>query len=179
MDNEPLMLYKLMILYMLNSVDFPLTNSQISQFMLEKGYTSYFNIQQAIADMLDTRLIIANQIYNTSYYHLTHAGRDTLQSFRHRVSAEIQAEIDEYISEHRYHFRNENEITADYVKVGDKNYSVVCEVRGGRELISNITMNVTSEDMAIAICDNWPEHYEEIYGYLVQKLMIREGRKNK
>ena len=40
-------LYKLIILYMLNQVDFPLTNSQISEFILDKGYTTYFKLQQA------------------------------------------------------------------------------------------------------------------------------------
>ena len=35
-------LYKLIILYMLNKVDFPLTNSQISEFILDEGYTTYF-----------------------------------------------------------------------------------------------------------------------------------------
>ncbi len=34
-------LYKLIILYMLNKVDF-LTNSQISEFILDEGYTTYF-----------------------------------------------------------------------------------------------------------------------------------------
>ena len=32
-------LYKLIVLYMLDNLDFPLTNSQISEFVLEKGYT--------------------------------------------------------------------------------------------------------------------------------------------
>ena len=36
-------LYKLIILYMLNKVDFPLTNSQISEFILDEGYTTYLN----------------------------------------------------------------------------------------------------------------------------------------
>ena len=35
MTNEALKLYKLIILYMLNRVDFPMTNSQISKFILE------------------------------------------------------------------------------------------------------------------------------------------------
>lgn len=39
MNQDTLMLYKLMVLYMLNKVDFPLTNSQISEFILDKGYT--------------------------------------------------------------------------------------------------------------------------------------------
>ena len=39
---EAFTLYKLIILYMLDKVDFPLTNSQISEFVLDKGYTDYF-----------------------------------------------------------------------------------------------------------------------------------------
>ena len=35
--SETFTLYKLIILYMLNKVDFPLTTSQISEFVLDKG----------------------------------------------------------------------------------------------------------------------------------------------
>ena len=38
-------LYKLIIMHMLNKVEFPLTNSQISQFSLENEYTNYFTVQ--------------------------------------------------------------------------------------------------------------------------------------
>ena len=38
--SEPLTLYKLIVLYIVDKVDFPLTNSQISSFILDKGYTS-------------------------------------------------------------------------------------------------------------------------------------------
>ena len=38
---ELLRLYKLIVLFMLSKVDFPLSNSQISDFMLNKEYTTY------------------------------------------------------------------------------------------------------------------------------------------
>ena len=44
--DKPLKLYKLIILYILNRVDFPLTNAQISEFILEEGYTTYFKLQR-------------------------------------------------------------------------------------------------------------------------------------
>ena len=40
--NETLTLYKLMILYLLKKVDFPLATTQISDFMLGMEYTNYF-----------------------------------------------------------------------------------------------------------------------------------------
>ena len=45
MEQEQLTLYKLMILYLIEKVDFPLSNSQISEFILDKGYTNYFTVQ--------------------------------------------------------------------------------------------------------------------------------------
>ena len=35
---ETFTLYKLIVLYMLDRVDFPLTTSQISELILDKGY---------------------------------------------------------------------------------------------------------------------------------------------
>ena len=49
--SETFTLYKLIILYMLNKVDFPLTTSQISEFVLDKGYTTYFKLQEAISEL--------------------------------------------------------------------------------------------------------------------------------
>ena len=40
MNTDSIVLYKLIILYMLDRVDFTLTNSQISDFVLTKGYTN-------------------------------------------------------------------------------------------------------------------------------------------
>ena len=40
---EPMTLYKLMNLYMLHQVNFPLTNAQLSNFFLDREYTTYFH----------------------------------------------------------------------------------------------------------------------------------------
>ena len=56
---EPFTLYKLIILYMLDRVDFPLTNSQISSFLLDRGYTNYFTLQQAFSELEEANLASA------------------------------------------------------------------------------------------------------------------------
>ena len=43
---EPFTIYKLTILNMLDKVDFPLTNTQISNFFLEQDYTDYFRVRR-------------------------------------------------------------------------------------------------------------------------------------
>ncbi len=70
MSSEPLTLYKLIVLYMLNKVNFPLTNAQISEFILDKEYTNYFTLQQVIGELAEGDLISLKTVGNTSYYHI-------------------------------------------------------------------------------------------------------------
>ena len=44
-------LYKLIILYMLDKISFPLSNAQLSEFILEKEYTDYFTVQSALSEL--------------------------------------------------------------------------------------------------------------------------------
>ena len=38
-------------------MDFPLTNAQISDFILDKGYTTYFKLQQALSELAQSGFI--------------------------------------------------------------------------------------------------------------------------
>ena len=173
MSQDTLMLYKLMVLYMLNKVDFPLTNSQISEFILDKGYTNYFTLQQALHDLSDTELIRTEHIHNNSYYSMNQSGEETLEFFGYKIPAEIKSEIDQFFDEHKYHLRSENEVTADYYEEKKDCYMVRCEIHDKKELLVGITLNVTDEEQAIAICDNWRNHHGDVYDYLIHTLMIR------
>ena len=97
--SEPLTLYKLIILYMLEKVDFPLTNAQISGFVLDKGYTTYFHLQQAISELIDSELIESKTIRNSSYFEITAQGKQTLSYFEDQISDGIKSDISAFFKE--------------------------------------------------------------------------------
>lgn len=68
---EPMTLYKLMNLYMLHQVNFPLTNAQLSNFFLDREYTTYFTLQQALNELLDAGLVKKETMRNSSRYEIT------------------------------------------------------------------------------------------------------------
>ena len=72
MLSEPMTLYKLMNLYMLKQVNFPLTNAQLSNFFLEREYTTYFTLQQALNELLEAGLV--RKETPVSYTHLYFSG---------------------------------------------------------------------------------------------------------
>ena len=69
--NETFTLYKLIILYMLDKVDFPMTTSQISEFILDQGYTNYFTAAGSYTDMNTDSDLLRVKAHNRTLYHLT------------------------------------------------------------------------------------------------------------
>jgi hypothetical protein len=65
--NDNLLLYKLIVLYMLSRVDFPLTKAQICDFILEKGYTDFLTLQQAVSELIDSDMVTAKPIRNRTH----------------------------------------------------------------------------------------------------------------
>ena len=78
---ETYTLYKLIVLYMLDKVDFPLTTSQISEFILDKGYTTYFRLQETLSELTDSELLKIETTHNRTLYRLTETGADTIHFF--------------------------------------------------------------------------------------------------
>ncbi|HIU75267.1 MAG TPA: DUF4364 family protein [Candidatus Pelethocola excrementipullorum] len=166
-----LTLYKLIILYMLNKVSFPLTNAQISEFVLDAGYTNYFHLQQAISELSDSNLVTTETIRNTTYYNMTEDGQETLDFFGKEISEDIRNEIDSYLKTNAYEMRNEASTVADYYKTTSQEYEVRCQVKERTGKLIELTLTVPTEDAAKAICYQWPEKSQEIYAYLMKVLL--------
>lgn len=69
---EPNTIYKMTILAMLDKVDFPLSNTQISNFFLDHDYTDYFTVQQMISSLLDSELIRSKSTHNNTQIGRAH-----------------------------------------------------------------------------------------------------------
>lgn len=170
MLQDPLTLYKLIVLYMLNRVSFPMTTAQISDFVLEREYTNYLTLQQVIGELMDTEMISAESIRNRTLLSITAEGRETLSFFKNRIGDSIRQEIDAYFMENEFALRNEVSVLGDYYKStsGEFEAHLTAKERGVR--LVDITLSVPTEELAAAICDNWQEKNLEIYQYLIGQL---------
>ena len=163
-------LYKLVILYMLKSVNFPLTNNHITDCILEQGYTDYFHVQQAISELVESALVSKKTVRNTSQYKITEEGMQTLGYFSNQISEEIVADIDHYLRENSYDLRNEMSNIADYYKLNSMEYEVHCRVLEGERDLIDLRIVVPSEEAAKRSCDRWPQVSQDIYRTLITKL---------
>ena len=86
---------------MLQNTENTLTNSQISEFILDREYTNYFHLQQAISELVEAELITMDTRSNVSHYRITEDGIKTLSFFQKDLSPEIKQEVREYLKSTR------------------------------------------------------------------------------
>ncbi len=170
MLQDPLTLYKLIVLYMLNRVKFPLTTAQISDFILEKEYTNFLTLQQVIGELTDAGMVDARTIRNRTQLVITQEGRETLTFFENRISDVIKNEIDLYFKENEFTLRNEMSIISNYYKSTSGEYEAHLVAKDREINLVEITLSVPTEDGAAAICDNWQNKNQQIYKYLTEQL---------
>lgn len=168
---DGLTLYKLIILYMLRKVNFPLSNTQITELMIEKEYTDYFHIREALSELVTSKLITVEKIRNTSQYTATIDGEKTLEYFTSEISYPIKREIDEYLRENAFELRNESCMIADWVLAEDGGFAVTCRVNEGKETIISLTINVTTEEEAERVCEKWPSKAQQLYLDIMTSLL--------
>ena len=168
--HDPLTLYKLIVLYMLERVDFPLTKAQISDFILEKEYTGFLTLQQVIGELDDAGLITAQTIRNRTHLSITGEVKETLNFFENQIGDSIKSDIDDFFKKNEIDLRNEVSILADYYKSTTGEYEAHLTAKEKGINLVDITISVPSEEVAISICDNWQRKNQDIYQYLISQL---------
>ena len=168
---DPNTIYKMTMLAMLDKVDFPLSNTQISNFFLEQDYTDYFTVQQVINELLDSKLIRFESTYNNTQYHLTDLGRETLKFFEDKVTPAIKADIISFFEKNLMEMKIENSLVADYYNSTSLGYDVRCRLKEKDVSFIDLTIHVGTKEQADAVCKNWKKQSDEIYTYLLDILI--------
>ena len=169
--SESFTLYKLIVLYMLDKVDFPLTNGQISEFILDKGYTTYFTLQQAISEMVEAGFLREETTHNRTLYHLTGEGAETIHFFRNNISNAIRQDIDMFFAEKSYDLKNEVSVKADYYQTKNLEFAVRCQILEDGAPLIDLTLTVPTEEAATSVANNWNKKNQEVYAQIMANLL--------
>ncbi len=168
---DPATLYKLMILYLLRKVNFPMTNAQVWTFFDEKGYTNYFVFKDTMRELWEANLIRHDEVRNQTRYEITREGEQALHYFKNDITTAVLRDLDEYIRKNQFQLRNETGITADYHRLESGNYRVHMIVLEEKETLFEINLTVPTGEQAAMISDHFEENAQEIYSYIMKRLV--------
>ena len=167
----PFAIYKLIVLYMLEHAGGALTSSQISEFILDREYTNYFHLQQAISELVEAELVEKNKTSNRSHYKITEEGSKTLEFFENELSEDIKEEVKDYLKLSGCETEETIYAKADYYENSHGRHAVRCQIIEKKIALLDLNMVVPSAEAAKEICKNWSKKSQDIYGIIMEELL--------
>lgn len=164
---------KLLLLYIFKRVGFPLTNSQITQLILENEIMNYFALQQFLAELKESDFIWEEYRDNAPMYGITQKGKETLQYFINRIPNYQIEKIEEILKDKKNEYIRDTQIKADYVKLAENEYLVTLSVIEQELPIFTLKLSVANNKQAKQICENWRKNAQDLYGNIIH-LLIEE-----
>lgn len=162
---------KLILLYLIDRIDIPISSLQIIKIIMENKLMNYFLLQQLLNELVEQKMLSIEEHDNKSFYRITQSGSNTLGYFRNMISYGIKKRIDETVSVIKSNIKNETNIKAEFVPESQNEFHVklsVCE-----DLFSLIDMKLTvgTKKDARLICNNWENYSQFIYAEIIESLL--------
>lgn len=162
---------KLLLLYIFDRIEFPMSNPQITQFVLENDIMNYFMLQQYLGELKDSKFIIENKRDNEYIFIITEKGKSALSYFVNRIPKSKIDSIDQLLNVQKEKFKRNTQVKADYIKLKDEEYLVKLDVIEKDLPIINLKLSVTNNKQAKQICEKWQENAPSLYSQIINLLI--------
>ena len=172
-SSEELASHKLLILYILDKINMDLTNSQITQVVLETEMMNYFSLQQFLSQLMESKFLTTYKESDREYYSLTQKGLEILEYFLSRISEDVTKKIDEYISLNKKNLLSDTEVKSSFIQQNDNEFIVNLKVIENQSNLIDLNLNVSSEKQAQKIGNNWKRNASYMYAEIID-LLIKE-----
>ncbi|MEG0844597.1 MAG: DUF4364 family protein [Romboutsia sp.] len=173
-SSEELAYHKLLILDILDKINMDLTNSQITQVVLETEMMNYFSLQQLLSQLMESKFLTTYKDSNREYYSLTQKGLETLEYFFSRIPVNVTKKIAEYITNNKENLLADTQVKSSFVKQSDNEFIVNLRVIENQSNLIDLNLNVSSEKQAKHICNNWKNNASYMYAEVID-LLIRDN----
>lgn len=162
---------KLLLLYLIDKIEFPLSNLQITQIILDNKFMNYFYLQQYIKELCDSKFLITNSENNKIYYIITENGKQTLQYFENRISEETRNQIKKILQKTIKSIKHETKIVSDFTPINENEYIVNCKISENDFTLIDLNIMVGTKNDARKICENWKTNSSMIYPEIINSLI--------
>ncbi|MCR4434941.1 MAG: DUF4364 family protein [Clostridiales bacterium] len=169
-SNRELAENKLILLYIIDKINIPISNLQITKLILENKFMNYFFLQQFLKELCDNHMLKADTIDGKTFYTITQNGKQTLSYFTDHIPPGIKLRIDNSSMDIRKGIKNETHILSDFTPESENAYIVNCSVREDDFSLIDLKITVGTKNDARVICENWKNHSQSIYAEIIESL---------
>lgn len=176
--NRQLAENKMILLYIIEKINMPVSNLQITKLILESNFMNYFYLQQSLNELCEDKHLSRSTLNEKAYYTLTANGKQALEYFQGIIPGGIRSRIDSSIASLRKKIKNETRIVADFIPDSENQYVVNCRVHEDDFTLIDLKISVGTRHDAHTICSNWKDHTQEIYAEIIESLTRKRPGRN-
>ena len=176
-DKEQIVLNKLIMLFVLDKMEIPLTEDSILDICSVKNdwITNYMDCKAIIHDLVASKLLykMGDAEQGKELFNLTYEGRECLSYLYRRIPFETRESISQYLQANKLNVKSSQEYSATYSKNDDGSYNVTLKIY--EPLITvpmfELKIKAPSRQSANEAIHKWksqaPIIYESIYENLI------------
>ena len=166
-DNETLAENKVLILYVLDTVNKPITNDALYSIVSSATDLNYFYFQQFLLDLIEVKYVVCYTKETQDVYELTESGKNTLDLTLDILPGIIKLKVDTNLKSSIEMFENAQSVVAEYTPKSENEYEVQCKIVENNEVIFDIKTFAYSREQAQNIVDNWKKNASKLYPKLI------------
>ena len=173
-DDETLAENKVLILYILEKANKPLTNDVLYKIVLAAVNMNYFYFQQFTLDLINVGYIYSFQKEDQTLYQITDNGKRTLDLTLDLLPGIIKLKADTNLKPILDSSEEEDSIVAEYTPLSENHYTIVCKVVENNETVFEVKTFAGSREQAKDIVDNWENNANTIYPQILNILTKKD-----
>lgn len=161
---------KLLLLYIIDKIDLPISNIQLTEIVLENNFINYFTLQEYIDELISSNLIIKVNQNDKDRLAISNKGKEVLSLFKNRLSNEDITKLNTYIDIKMNLIKKEATISADYTIENGNSYVVSLSASENNLPLMEIKVTVASNKQARELCTKWKSNPSDLYTKIIKIL---------
>ena len=161
---------KLLVLYVIKSLKQPISNTQLTEIILENNFINYFTLQQYISELEYSTFVKYIEKNEKKLISITDKGEKVLSFFNDRIAPIKRDIIDNYISKAIDNIKKELTIHSDYTIEKNNSFIVNLKALEDETLLIDLKISVPTKKQATSLCNRWKENPSDIYTKIIQSL---------
>jgi len=169
-DNETLAQEKILILYLINKINKPITVNELLKITDNIKEINYFYLQQFLLDLENLKYIVSYQKNELLVYEITKEGIYNLELLKDLLPGIIKLKIDTLAKELFDKLEDEVAVLAEYFPEGENKFIVKCKLIENHSTLLELSIFAGSINQAKTISQNWKNNCIEIYPKIIDLL---------
>lgn len=159
---------KLLVCYLLSSVDERITRSQLCEIALDKGLANYFEINQAVSDLIENGSVVSDFIECEEYLSVTEQGRSSTKTLEIQLPRSVREKAINAAIKMLTLAKRKRENKIDVQKLESGGYHVTFSM----EEMMKLTIYVADEMQVETVTNNFYEDPIKLYSGIIASLTV-------